>query len=375
MIEQGKISNLQLSVLIITFVIGTSIITVPSVVAITAKQDGWLSAILALGGGVFIAYINGLLADRYPDLTLPQTIEKIFGKWLGIAISLIYFLFFLLLTTTFLRVVGDLITTHILPETPIQAIEILFLLTIIMAVKLGIEPIGRTSEMLFPHIVMFVLFAVLFLLPHNKIDNLTPVLENGIRPVLHGTFDILGAPYLNIIIFLMITPFVNKRNKFTWNFVVSTFIGGVIIIIITTISISVLGADTTARLNFPPFMLAQKIDIGNFIQRIEVISGALIFITLFLKTVVSFYACTLCIAQTLRLNNFKMLTFPISFFIQVFSITFFPNIIYFHYFINTVWTPFTLVLGLVIPLLLLFVDFARSKFQKDKNQEVSNPVA
>ncbi|WP_147532773.1 GerAB/ArcD/ProY family transporter [Bacillus marasmi] len=375
MIEHGKISNLQLSVLIITYIIGTSIITVPSTVTITAKQDGWLSAILALGIGVLIAYINGVLAERYPSLTLPQTIEKILGKWLGIPISILYFLFFLLLTTTFLRVVGDLITTHILPETPIQAIEILFLLTIIMAVKLGLEPIGRTSEMLFPHIILFVLFAVLFLLPHIEIDNLTPVLENGMAPVFHGTFDILGAPYLNIIIFLMITPFVNERKKFTWNFVISTIIGGIIIIVITTLSISVLGADTTSRLNFAPFMLAQKIDIGNFIQRIEVISGGLIFITLFLKTVVSFFACTLSIAQTLRLNNYKILTFPLAFFVQAFSITFYPNIIYFHDFIIHVWTPFTFILGLVIPLLLLFVDFARSKFQKNKNQEVSNPVS
>lgn len=374
MIEQGKISNLQLSVIIIAFTIGTSIITVPTITSTISRQDAWLSSILSLGCGVLLVLFYSYMAERYPKITLTQMTEQILGKWFGGAVSILYFLFYLFLTSNFVRVSGDMITTHILPETPIQAIEILFLLVIIMAVRLGLEPIARTTEMLFPHIFILILFAILFLLPHIKLDNLTPFLEFGIKPVLHGTFDTLGAPYLNSFIILMIVPFVNKPKGLKRNFVLSTMIGGIIIIIITTLSIAVLSSEVTARLNYSPYMLAQKIDIGNFIQRIEVVAGAFIFITLYLKSVISFYAMVLSIAQSLRLKNYKILTFPLGMIVQVLSTLQFSNIIMFHQFIENYWTLITCVMGLFFPLLLLSVDIAKSKLKKHKQDEVSNPL-
>lgn len=373
MLEKGKISNLQLSVLIIGYTIGTSIVTVPAIVSHVAQQDGWLSSIMALGFGLALVLLYGFMAERYPNITLIQMSEQILGKWIGGAVSLLFFLFFLFLTSIFVRIAGDLITTHILPETPIQAIEILFLLVIIMAVGLGLEPIARTAEMLFPHIVMFIVFAVLFLLPHMKIDNLTPFLEFGMKPVIHGTIDILGAPYLNLFIILMFSPFVNKPKGIKRNFIISTLIGGIIIILITTLAIAILGAQLTSRLNFSPYMLAQKIDIGNFIQRIEVVAGALIFITLFLKAVISYYAMVLSISQTFRLRDYRFLTLPLGLSVQVLSIVLFPNIIYFHYFVESVWTWITAFFGLFIPLLLLFIDIAKLKLRKNKQNEISNP--
>ncbi|NMD69164.1 endospore germination permease [Bacillus sp. DNRA2] len=374
MIEQGKISNLQLSVIIIAYTIGTSIITVPTITSTFSKQDGWLSSILSLGCGVLLVLLYGYMSERYPQITLTQLSEQILGKWIGGAVSILFFIFYLFITSIFVRISGDLITTHILPETPIQAIEILFLFVIIMAVRLGLEPIARTTEMLFPHIFMLILFAILFLLPHIKIVNLTPFLEFGMKPVLHGTFDILGAPYLNLFVILMITPFINKPKRVKLNFVLSTIIGGIIIIIITTLSIAVLSAPVTSRLNYSPYMLAQKIDIGNFIQRIEIVAGAFIFITLYLKAVISFYAMVLSIAQTFRLKNYKILTLPLGMIVQVLSTLQFSNIIDFHYFVRSYWTLISAVMGLFFPLMLLSVDIAKSKLRKNKQNEVSKPL-
>jgi spore germination protein KB len=361
MLERGKISNTQLSVLIITYTIGTSILTVPVIASKVAKQDGWISSFLAIGCGLLLVLLYGIIAERSPNQTLAQYSEKVLGKWCGGTISILFSLYYLLLTSIFLRVTGDFITTHILTETPIQAVEILFLLPIIYAVRLGLEPLSRTSEMVFPYIISFIILSVLFLLPHAKVENLTPFLENGVGPVFLGAFDILGAPFLNLFIFLMITPFVNKPKKIIRNLFFSTLVGGVLITVITLLAILVLGADVTARLNYSPYMLAQRIDIGNFIQRIEIVAGAFIFISLFIKTAICYYSMVLGFAQTLRLKNYKLLTLPLGFIVLVFSITFFPNIIYFQTFNGKTWTPITLVYGVIFPLLLLSVDLIKSK--------------
>ncbi len=370
MLENGKISNIQVSVLIFNFTIGVSFLTVPSQVAKVSKQDGWITAIFSLGCGLILVWLYGILARRYPNLTVAQYSEIILGRWTGKTVSFLFSLFFLLLTTLFLRVTGDFLITHVLTETPIQAIEILFLLIIIMGVRLGLETFSRTSEMLFPYVLLFLLLLIGFLLPQVELKNITPIFEHGLNPIIRGTYHILGMPYLSLVIFLMIAPYVDVPEKVGKSLLISSLFGGILLILTTSLSLLVLGPEVTARLNFPPYVLAQRIDIGNFIQRIEIISGAFIFITLFLKTTITFYAMVLSLAQTLELKNYNLLTLPLGIIVLVISISFFPNIIYYHAFISEAWTPIALIFGLIFPLLLLGVDMIKSKLTKRTDKKV-----
>ncbi|WP_318503547.1 endospore germination permease [Bacillus sp. T3] len=369
MIEKGKISNIQFSMLIIMFIVGTATLIVPAIVTGIAKQDGWLSTLLSLCLGFVFVMVFAKIAERNPDITLIQTCEKILGKWLGRLVSLLYTVYFLFLTAIFLRIAGDLITTHVLTETPIQATETLFLIIMIMAVRLGLEPFSRAAEMLFPHIVFFILLFFFFLLPQVKGENMTPVLEHGLEPVLFGTYKIIGIPYLNLVIFLMLTPFVSTPSKIKKSFFISILIGGMFITMITLFSIFVLGADATNRLNYAPYILAQKIQIGNFIQRIEIVAGAFIFISLFVKSALTYYCFILSTAQTFHLKNYKILTLPFGLIVLVLSISLFPNIIYFHTFVSVAWTILTLIFGLLLPLLILIVDLFKSRLANRTDQE------
>lgn len=241
------------------------------------------------------------------------------------------FLYYLILTAGLLRIIGDLLTTHILTETPIQAIEILFLLTVIMGVRLGIETIARTSEMLLPYVLIFFVLLVLFLMPQIEVENISPFLENGMNPVLRGTFRTLGVPFLDLVVFLMIAPSVVAPKRVEKTMLIGVLVGGFILLLITLLSILVLGSDLTSRLNYPTFVLAEKIDIGNFIQRIEILSGAMMFISLFIKISICFYSLVLSIAQPIQLKNDKILTFPLGILVITMSISFFPNIVYFYF--------------------------------------------
>lgn len=54
MLENGKISIRQFTILVILFTVGGSILIVPSGLASEAKQDGWIAGLLALGIGLLI---------------------------------------------------------------------------------------------------------------------------------------------------------------------------------------------------------------------------------------------------------------------------------------------------------------------------------
>jgi spore germination protein KB len=356
MLEKGKISHTQLFILILMFEIGNSILLVPFLMTAAAKQDAWISILLGIFIGILLIGIFGTLAKRYSNLTLMEINEKILGKWAGKGLSILFFFYFLILTSGLLRIVGDLIITHIMPETPIQAIEIIFMLIVIYGTRLGLETFSRTSEMVFPWILLFFFLLIFFLIPEIQFKNLFPVFEGGIKPVIRAAYYSLGIPFADLVIFLMITPFVSPSKKLGKVFILSTLTGGGIIFVIVIMSIFILGPGLTSQLNFPIYVLAQKVNIGNFIQRIEVLAGGMVFISIFIKTTISFYSLSLSWAQILNLKEYKMLSFPFGIIVIILANIMWPNIIFFQKFLFTSWTPIVFVFGIIFPLFLLAID-------------------
>lgn len=368
--EQGKISLNQFIILALLFIIGTSASLSPYLVVNMAKQDAWLSALVSIGLGFLLVLLYGILVRRHPKMTLIESSETILGKWIGKIVSFLFFLYFLILTSVLVREIGDFITTNLMPETPIQAIEIIFILTVIFAVRLGLETFSRTSEIILPGVLLFFLFTVLFLIPEIRFENIAPFLEDGMKPVLRGTMQLLGVPIFELVILLMIAPYVDTPKQIGKALFIVTMLGGIFIFLIILFSILVLGPGSTSNLNYPIYALAQKINIGNFIQRMEVLAGGILFISMFIKTTICFYSMVLSFAQIFRLKKYEMLTFPLGMIVLVLSIILFPNIIYFNMFILKAWTPFVLIYGLFLPVILLVVDTVKKRFKKRNTDSI-----
>lgn len=160
MLEKGKIGARQLTILAIFLTIGDSILALPATTAIQGKQDAWLSGVIGLAIGIPIVYLIAVVGKLYPGMTVFMSSRKILGKWLGLVASLLFAVHLFLNASVFLREIGDFVTSHMMPETPIQSILLLFLCIIVMGTKLGLEVIARTGELLFP----FLFFCFCFLL-------------------------------------------------------------------------------------------------------------------------------------------------------------------------------------------------------------------
>lgn len=362
MLENGKIGVRQFTVLVIIFNIGSSILVAPSGLASGAKQDAWIAAILGVGVSLLLVGLYNALGSRFPDRTLAEYSEVIFGKWLGKMVSLLFFSYFFILAALLLREIGDFMTTQIMPQTPIQSIHIIFLGIVIMATRLGLEPMTRASEILFPWVILLFLFLVFFLTPQMEFTKMQPVLAEGIKPVLRATFTFLGLPFLELVVFLMIYPYVNRTKEARTAFWAGTLIGGTVLILISAATILVIGPDLTARQIFPSYVLAKKINIGNFLQRVEAIMAGIWFITIFFKLSICFYASSLGLAQTLQLKDYRFLTLPLGMILLVLSLVSSPNFVYFKTFVAEIWTPYSLTYGLFLPLLMLGVTIFREKY-------------
>lgn len=358
--ENAKIEARQLAILVFMFTAGSSLLLAPAMLAVPAKQDAWLSGILGLGAGLLFGLLYTKLGRLYPGMNLAQFSEKILGKWMGKAVSIVFLPFPFLLASLVLRNIGDFLTTYIMPETPIQFIHILMLTVVVMGIRLGIETLARAAEVIFPWFILLFLLLAIFVSPQIDVPKIQPVLEEGLKPVLHGALLFAAFPFMEYVIFLFITPYVNRPEKVGKAFLAGTCMGGTVIVLLTALSILVIGPDHTGRNIYPSYVLAQKINIGEFLQRIEAMIAALWFVSIFFKLSISFYATTFTLAQIFNLKEYRMLVLPLGMMVVVFSLVSSPNIVYNFTTVLEVWVFFSGTFGILLPLFLLVVAAFRS---------------
>ncbi|AXN40709.1 GerAB/ArcD/ProY family transporter [Peribacillus butanolivorans] len=356
MLEKGKIGSRQLTILVILYTVGDSILVIPSIVASEAKQNGWVSGILSVAiAPLLVVFLYDALRKCYPDLTLVEYSQKILGKWLGIAISLLFISYFFISTATYLREIGDFMTSQIMPDTPIQVIMFLFMSIVLMSARLGLEPLARSAEILFPFVVILLSSLIILLLPEIKFQNLQPVWEGGLKPVIRGSIPFIVFPFIESVAVLMILPFVSQKDRIRKSLFVGQLLAGSVLIIITMLAILVLGVDLTAKEIYPSYKLAQKINIANFLTRLEAILAIIWFITIFFRFSLFFYVTVLGLAQTLKLQDYRPLVFPFGMILLVFTLIMAPNTVYYSSFILDIWPFYAMTFGFLLPLLLLTI--------------------
>lgn len=366
MLEKGKINAGEFHILVIVFTIGTSILVLPATLAKFAKQDAWIASVLTICISLCFIFIYNQLSSLYPSMTFVEISDKIFGKWLGKISALLYLYYFFLLSASLTRQMGDFFTTQVMVETPIQIIMMMFLLTSLMGVRLGLEVISRTAVIFIPWIIVMLFILFVLLLPETKFENIQPIFEGGMKPIVMGVYQNLGVPYLELPIFLMIAPYVTEKLKMKKAFYFGTLIGGFLLSILVIYCILVLGTDMTARQAYPTYILGKKISIGDFIERIEVIVAIIWIFTIYLKLTICYYGVALGLAQLFGLRSYQILTFPLAILLLAFSIIINPDVVYFRYSVSKMWSPYSLTICFFLPLLLLVVGKVRKNFSPAK---------
>ncbi|MBW7453532.1 endospore germination permease [Paenibacillus sepulcri] len=367
--EHGKISIQQITILVIFTTIGDSILFLPSMMTTAAKQDSWLSVLLGIPIGLFILWLMLRLSRMEARSTLFQMNQKLLGQFFGGILSVLFLMFFLVLTSGMLREISDFITTIILPQTPLYVIHFMMIIVMLFGIKLGLEPLARASEIFFPWFLLFFFSLVLLLLPQIQLTNMLPILGSGIGPVLHGMLYSVAFPFSELLVFLVIIPYVNEGTHLQRDLLLGSLFGGMIIFILVLLSTLVLGPTMTSFHIYPSYSLAKKISIGHFLERLEAMLAIIWIFSIFFKTVLYYYATVLGTAQLFRLKDYRMLAAPIGFILFGLAFYFSPNYSYLTEITAKYW-PFWDYTYIAAIVLLLLVSYL---VKKNKQKAPSAP--
>lgn len=363
--EKAKISAIQLFAMMFLFELGSALVVS---YGITAKKDAWIATLLGLCGGIVLFFIYYFLFLQYPNLPLTGYARKILGKYVGWIIGLLYVVVLLYDAARGLRDFGDLLLTSTLRKTPLLAINILMVLAICYVLYLGIEVLARTTEV-FIVILVFIGFTgnlLVFLSGNLDINNLRPVLENGWKPILMTVFPLLTFfPFGEIIAFTMLLPYLSRPELAKKVGLFAIISSGISLAWTTSLNIAVLGVEKMESSTFPLLSTIGKVNLMEFLQRLDALVVLTFLILMFFKISILFYGAVIGMVDLFNLKNHQQIVLPTGIILIFLSMAIATNFAeHIEEGQKTAQYFIFLPILVIIPLVMLLVSMIRNGFKR-----------
>lgn len=351
-------SDKQGIILITMFIIGTNSMQPTGMVA---KQDIWLAIITGTLMALPMFYIYARLHSIFPNKDVFDVIEFCFGKFFGKIIMLLITLFIIETASEVLINLGFFINTVALPETPPLIPDALMIILCAWIVKEGIEIMGRWSNFFIIILVCFLLIATVLLIPNMDINNLRPTLANGPKPILKGAFAALMFPFTEVIPFIIaFSSFQMKKSPYKV-YIFGLLLGSILLLIISLTTILVLGVNESSILYHPTYFSVSRINIGDFLQRIEVLAAMIFIIGAFVK--ISVYLLGACrgFAKIFECKDYRFIVIPIALLILSYSYFTTESIMDFYEWTADEWNYYALIFQVILPILIWITAEIKNK--------------
>ncbi|MFK2826917.1 endospore germination permease [Bacillus sp. B190/17] len=359
--EKGKISSLQMAMLLYPTIVATAILSVPSITAKYAKQDLWMSPIIASFIGFITVFIAVRLHKLYPDQTIIQMSQQIVGQVLGKVISFFILFFYIHINGEIIREYAEFIVSSFLFQTPITVIIASMTLLCGLAVYGGLEVVGRAAQLFFPLFVIPILLFVPLLSPNFELGSMLPILERGMLPPIKGAIVTSGW-FTEFFLIIFLLPFLVDKDKGMKYGMMTVLAVMVTLTVVNLVVLWTLGVTTSSK-EYPLMNAGRYISYADFFENVEAVIMAVWIIGAFVKVSVLYYAAVLGTAQWLDLADYRPIVWPVGIFLVQFSFWSFPNTMEISRF-NILTFPFYgFFIQTMVPLLLLVIAVIKKRKQ------------
>ncbi|MEJ8554560.1 GerAB/ArcD/ProY family transporter [Tepidibacter sp. Z1-5] len=344
------ISDKQGVSIVAIFIAGTSSILS---LGLEAKKDVWLAIILSIIMGIVVSLIFVRLHLIFPDKNLFDICEICFGKFIGKIFILLFTWFAFEEGSQVLINNSQFIRDTALMETPMVMPRIVLLFLCVWAVKEGIEVIGRWSIFFIIPFILFVLIEVLLLVPKMDINNVFPILDKGITPVLKGAYSSFTFPFGETVMFAMIFSRFKTKKSYYNVYILGLLIGGICALLLSLSTVLVVIPSDALQKYYSAYDTATRIDIGDFIQRLEIISSLVFMIGGFIKISILLLATCIGVSKLFNFSDYRFIVIPICLLLLNLSFIEFDSRMDFVDWNSSGWLYYTFIFEIFLPVIVL----------------------
>jgi spore germination protein KB len=357
-LEKGKISARQMGILMFPVIVATADLLIPAITAKHAKQDMWISPILASVTGFLVVFIVYQLNKSYPQETIIQYSRRIIGKIPGKILGFLFLSFLLHVNGLIIRQYGEFVVGNTLMYTPMPLVIGSMLLICGLVVRAGLEVLVRTAEIIVPVVILLWIVIIILLIPDMEVKHMFPIMEKGIIPSFMGAIPPMSW-FTHFVLISFFLPFVTDRKNGMKSGMISVIIVMITLFMLNIATLFVFGG-ITATFTYPVMSASQYISIADFFEHLESVVMAIWVASVFLKISAYYYALVLGTSQWLNLSDYRIIVFPLGILLVLFSFWSLPNLQEINHLFQLL--PFNnMIFEMVIPLLLLLIHTIRVK--------------
>ncbi|MFJ7829720.1 endospore germination permease [Peribacillus sp. NPDC097284] len=268
--KNGKISTVQLSLIIMTAVGLKNHVTILPHLLPAAKRDGWITVLISffliVGWCVLLYFIHKATAHENVFKWVEMNIGKLPGKVLAISLSML----FVILAAVSLKEMVVWTKVSYLPVTPPFIEIILFTGLCFFLANTNIQTIAIVNTFVLTAVIAFGLFVAFTNIQFKDYALLRPVLEHGWKPVFSGIIYPLSG-----LIELMALLFMQQKVHGPLKYKVFFFNALILTLLILGPligSITEFGPKEAARQKYPAFEQWGLVTLGRFIEHLDFLS-------------------------------------------------------------------------------------------------------
>lgn len=338
----------------------------------TAKgtgKDSWITILLGIVLGIILYGVYIALFQYYPNKPLTLYVQDIWGKYIGWIVGLLYVAYFIYEASRTLRYYEELLAISTFPNTTILSLGLCMIICVSYITTKELNSHARASFIAVAVVVMSLclIYLLEFISGLIHLSQARPILEFGWKPVLENLFPYtLCTPFGEMIIFTMILPFLDQKEKAYKIGMLALTTSGLFLAITTLIHFSILGDNVSNHTAFPGLVSIFMVNIAYIITRIAGLLLTTLVILGVFKITLFFYCAMLGISHLFKNTNGKSFILPLSILIVYISVTMAWNYNEHLYEGKNIVTYYLHIpFQIVIPVLLLITAFLKKRIKKE----------
>lgn len=361
--EKEVITQKQGISMMFMFIIGSTMVIG---VGADAKNDVWISILVAMAMAVPMLFVYARIVKLFPGVDFWEILEKVFGKILAKIISVMFIWYSLHLGALVIRNFSEFIQIVSIPETP-QFIIVIFIGALsIYIVRSGVEIIGRWSAFVAPMIALNIVLLFVLATTQMNPENIKPILNHGLKPVMISATSVFSFPFAETVLLLPLLTSLNKKGSPYKVYYLGLIIGGILILSGAIRNVLTLGVELAQTLYFPSYASVSLINIGNFLQRVELVVSINFLLSGLVKVSVCLYSTSRGAAKLLNLKNYRKIVAPAALIMMTLSCIIYKNAMDMFEWATEIYKFYAIPFQIILPLIILITAEIKTRTMRNK---------
>lgn len=371
-LEKGRITAFQFMITIASYLQASSLLT--SFFTPLVKQDSWMIVLLGIVAALPLLLIYLALMRTFPGKNLIEMCQSALGSVVGNIVSLLFIWFFLTLASVSLSSFGVFIRQTILVETPTIATVVICMIFCAYAVTNGLKVLTRYVPVITLMGYSLTALGIVFTLEIMDFNNFLPMLTQPAEKYIQSVNIMTTIPFGELVVLLMITPYVSPGKKRRGTYLFGGFLLGCITMLAVILRDTAVLGNVGMLSAQPSFETLRMVNIGTALNRMEIVFAIVLIVQMVFKIMFLYYVTVLATAQLFKLKTYHPLVLIMGVLITVYSTFAYPSTVVRATLGREALPIFWLLFELLLPLGLLIVGRVRG-FHKQAATQISPDAA